>query len=346
MTDAPSSPPPATDPKTRRLTPEQVELGYRLLLGRPPERPQVIENHVNSGRTVEQFGWLLMQSQEFRIRMRDAAGMVAALPPPPPAGTHSMPRGRALDAMPIYYFLHIPKTAGTAMWKLLGDMFHPFVQFYHLLLAEAGGEAQLAERLAKDTQVLQSKLLVCGHFSVNHPLVQRAPRRKVLLSVLREPVSRAVSFYDHVRSRADHPLHQRLREVSFARALAEFPEFSHQLENYQLRQLFGTVEERGIRRMMNLNSYILGRFDELPRFIEAVEDVTGLKRCSELMTTNVKRMPKGLESGAMQPDFPEVAEELRRRNAAEIAFYEAMGPVRVTVPTRSPPAHPAQEPQA
>ena len=96
--------------------------------------------------------------------------------------------------------------------------------------------------------------------------------------------------------------------------------------------------------MMSLNSYILGRFDELPRFIEAVENVTGLKRCSELMTTNVKRMPKGLESGAMQPDFPEVAEELRRRNAAEIAFYEAMGPIRVTVPTRSPPAHPAQEP--
>lgn len=315
------------------MTPEQVELGYRLLLGRRPERPQVIEIHVNSGRTVEQFGWLLMQSQEFRMRMRDATGLVGALPPPPPAGMHAMPRGRALDAMPIYYFVHIPKTAGTAMWKLLGDMFHPFVHFYHLLLAEAGGEAQLAERLAKDAQLLQGKLLVCGHFSVTHPLVRHAPRRKVLLSVLREPVERAVSFYDHVRSRADHPLHERIRDVSFSRALAEFPEFADQVNNYQLRQLFGTVEERGIRRMLTENNYVIGRFDELPRFIEAVENVTGLKRCSELITTNVKRMPNGMESGADQPDFAAVAEELRRRNAAEIAFYEAMGPVRVTVST-------------
>ncbi|WP_191083657.1 sulfotransferase family 2 domain-containing protein [Roseococcus microcysteis] len=315
------------------MTPEQVELGYRLLLGRRPERPQVIEIHVNSGRTVEQFGWLLMQSQEFRMRMRDATGLVGALPPPPPAGVHAMPRGRALDAMPIYYFVHIPKTAGTAMWKLLGDMFHPFVHFYHLLLAEAGGEAQLAERLAKEPQLLQGKLLVCGHFPVTHPLVRHAPRRKVLLSVLREPVERAVSFYDHVRSRADHPLHERIRDVSFSRALAEFPEFADQVNNYQLRQLFGTVEERGIRRMLTENNYVIGRFDELPRFIEAVENVTGLKRCSELITTNVKRMPNGMESGADQPDFAAVAEELRRRNAAEIAFYEAMGPVRVTVST-------------
>lgn len=338
MTDAPSSSAAGAGadvpPNRQPLTPEQVELGYRLLLGRPPERPEVIEAHVNSGRTVEEFGWFLMQSREFHLRMRDAAGLVGALPPPPALGTHVMPRGRALEAVPIYYFVHIPKTAGTALWKLLGDMFHPFVLFYHVILAEAGGEPQLAERLATDPHVLQSKLLVCGHFSVNHPLVRRAPRRKVLLSVLREPVERAVSFYDHVRSRADHPLHERFREVSFARALAEFPEFADQVDNYQLRQLFGTAEHRGIRRAMAENSYIIGRFNELPRFIEAVENLTGLTRRSELITANVKRMPEGLESGADQPDFPQVAEELRRRNADEIAFYEGMGPVKVTLPTR------------
>lgn len=333
-------------PTRPTVTPEQVELGYRLLLGRPPERPEVIEAHVKSGRTVEEFGWLLMQSREFHLRMREAAGLVGALPPPPPLGLHTMPRGRALEAVPIYYFLHIPKTAGTALWKLLGDMFHPFVQFYHLLLAETGGEAQLAQRLATDPHLLQSKLLVCGHFSVRHPLVQRAPRRKVLLSVLREPVERAVSFYDHVRSRADHPLHERVREVSFSRALAEFPEFADQMENYQLRQLFGTVEERGIRRMLMENSYVIGRFDELPRFIEAVENVTGLKRQSELLTTNVKRLPQGMESGASQPDFPDVARELRRRNAAEIAFYQEMGPVKVKVVTRSIQGRRKKEPTA
>lgn len=317
------------------MTPEEVELGYRLLLGRRPERPEVIDIHVKSGRTVEEFGWFLMQSQEFRMRMRDAAGLVAALPPPPPLGTHIMPRGRALEALPLYYFIHIPKTAGTALWKLLGDMFHPFVQFYHVLLEEAGSEQKLAQRLATDPQVLQSKLLVCGHFSATHPLVQRAPRRKVLLSVLREPVERAVSFYDHVRSRADHPLHERLRDVSFSRALADCPEFAAQLENHQLRQLFGTVEERGIRRMLSTNNYVIGRYDELPRFIQTVEALTGLKRQSELLTTNVKRLLKGMESGADQPDFPEVAEELRRRNAAEIAFYEAMGSVKVSTVARS-----------
>lgn len=316
------------------MTPEQVDLGYRLLLGRPPERPDVIEAHVNSGRTVEEFGWFLMQSKEFHLRMREAAGLVGALPPPPALGTHLMPRGRALEAVPIYYFIHIPKTAGTALWKLLGDMFHPFVQFYHLLLAETGGEAQLAQRLATDPHVLQSKLLVCGHFSVKHPLVQRAPRRKVLLSVLREPVERAVSFYDHVRSRTDHPLHGRVRDISFSRALAEIPEFADQLDNFQLRQLFGSVDGREIRRMMMENNYVIGRFDELPRFIATVESLTGLKRQSELITANVKRMPKGMESGADQPDFPEVAEELRRRNAAEIDFYKGMRTVKVTVALR------------
>ena len=89
------------------------------------------------------------------------------------------------------FFLHIPKTAGTSLRELLSCRFAPADI---LALSGATRARQRAQQLADVAQYR----FVHGH--VPYALVDRFPRRPFVVTLLRDPLDRAVSaFYDMQR---------------------------------------------------------------------------------------------------------------------------------------------------
>jgi hypothetical protein len=94
---------------------------------------------------------------------------------------------RALDR-PLL-FLHIPKTGGMSLWWLLKTRFDDAAT-----LRIGGSEAQ---RLAQTAQIADSSL-VAGH--VGFEIVSRFPCFPAVVTLLRDPIARAVSAFGHLRA--------------------------------------------------------------------------------------------------------------------------------------------------
>jgi FkbM family methyltransferase len=126
-------------------------------------------------------------------------------------------------AEPGYYFLHIPKTAGTSTNRFL-ELLSPRL--------EAWLWDQLIERERAGAPTFGA--LMSGHFHMH--LEPFAGRKLKRFTILREPVARTVSHYLHVKRAPDHPYFQMAQSLS----LLEFcthPKTRHMVENYQARYL-------------------------------------------------------------------------------------------------------------
>jgi hypothetical protein len=254
-------------------------------------------------------------------------------PPPEQGSRHAaaggeMPAGLPLRALPLYFFLHIPKTAGTSLRHTLAAMFGGFAYIHH----EAGDLRRLAE---EDPALLDRLLLVGGHMPADNPLARRAARRTVFLSVFREPVARVASLYDHIRRDPGHPLHGELRELSLPRAFEGSERFRVAAVNRQLRMVFGTDDPARIRGALRTRSYVLGRTERLDAFLDAVEAATGLP-CPAGTIPRAGTAPErpAAESARAQRGFDAAVALIGAANAAEAAFLEECLPsgVRATAP--------------
>ncbi len=149
------------------------------------------------------------------------------------------------------FFLHIPKTAGTSLRELLSCRFAPADI---LALLRSDGREERAQQLADVAQYR----FVHGH--VPYALVDRFPRRPFVVTLLRDPLDRAVSAFYDMRRQArtlaltDAGLGRPARARDYAAAarmpLAEFvrdapPAASRHLGNLQVSFLAsGDVNER------------------------------------------------------------------------------------------------------
>ena len=149
------------------------------------------------------------------------------------------------------FFLHIPKTAGTSLRELLSCRFAPADI---LALLRSDGREERAQQLADVAQYP----FVHGH--VPYALVDRFPRRPFVVTLLRDPLDRAVSAFYDMRRQArtlaltDAGLGRPARARDYAAAarmsLAEFvrdaqPAASRHLGNLQVSFLAsGDVNER------------------------------------------------------------------------------------------------------
>jgi hypothetical protein len=120
-----------------------------------------------------------------------------------------------------FFFLHIPKTAGTSVGKFLMQRF-PAGSGYLM----SNGEADAAGR----PSWLDRSRLVIGH--ANSSFLRQFHRRPVVLTFLRDPVDRALSHYYYYRQLgsdflgrlAGHSCFVRATEVDVARFVHEQPD--------------------------------------------------------------------------------------------------------------------------
>lgn len=239
-----------------------------------------------------------------------------------------MPTGLPLNALPIFFFIHIPKTAGISLGSTLNSMFRGFVlQDYSV---------DVVARIAKNPEILDKYLLVVGHMGASRKLEDAIRRKIVFVSVFRDPVARVVSLYDFIRRHATHPRSAELRTMSLLEAFRNSVQFRASSTNAQLLQVFGTASREPIEELLRNRNYVLGHQRDLDAFVNAVSVVSGLPAPADIPRLNVA--PESLDNEGLtlareQPCYDEAVEEIRMVNAPEEAFIaEHLGSVLVTAP--------------
>lgn len=233
-----------------------------------------------------------------------------------------MPEGLPLRALPLFYFLHVPKTAGTSLKQVFNRMFGRFYfQFdpaQHREPVEAGGEA-----IWRTPGFYSQYLMIGGHSPFQHPIVQESRgRRKIFVAVMRDPVARVISHYDFIRRQPQHPQHADLRDRSLLDAFENSQQFCRASTNEQLRYIFGTKDLASANSTLSRRNYIISRVEDLELFVDAIAAISGVPRTPAIPRTNTKTEPSSvsLPPAHTQPDYEEARERIRVANADEETF--------------------------
>ncbi len=124
---------------------------------------------------------------------------------------------------PLYYFVHIPKTAGTTMRKVVSAFFLPQQVFPPEITLYDGPDAELAYSLPYDS--LGNYDLIYGHHAAEwlQPFLERCSRPFFRFAVLRDPLFQLYSEYRMALSDPAYPLHAEWKErmLTFDQFLTE-----------------------------------------------------------------------------------------------------------------------------
>jgi hypothetical protein len=134
----------------------------------------------------------------------------------------------------MLFFLHIPKTAGTSVYNALHQMAPGRVAWY-------SGPTDTLTRFLSTPGIRGSVTIYGGHFGYKQIRGFLAPGDKIF-SVIREPVERVLSTYNHVAVRdPTHPLHEQLKNLSIIEAAKASSLFRMEISNRQCFYLSGTT---------------------------------------------------------------------------------------------------------
>lgn len=234
----------------------------------------------------------------------------------------------------ILCFLHLPRTAGTTLNRLLKYAFGNHAIFHADLLAEYGGEAGLRAALAKGPELYREMRILTGHYGVAHPLVRHAPRPLGMAAVLRHPVERITSLYDYIRARPDHQEHAALSGLTLNQAMDAVPNFAVHCRNAQLQTLFAATDQQGIMAALGRYPYLLGRMDALDAFAQRLLASFGLALGGALPRFNEKPILPGVALAQQQADYAHAVARLQHQNRAELDFFAQLPPVFTSRPSK------------
>lgn len=133
---------------------------------------------------------------------------------------------------PTLIFLHIPKTAGTTLNRIIERQYSPFSIYTinpYRIKASLERLKQLPEKRRRRLRVVRGHLPYGIHKSL--------PQEVAYVTLLREPAARVLSAYHFVLRRPLHPLHRRLtrERLEVDDCLRLFPQF----RNLQCRAISG-----------------------------------------------------------------------------------------------------------
>lgn len=232
-----------------------------------------------------------------------------------------------LHGTPLLYFLHLPRTGGTTINRMLKYTFGDRAVFHADLLAHHGGEAGLSAVLAGENDLHHRAILFTGHFGIAHPLVSLSPRPIGIAAVLRHPVERVVSLYDYIRGTPDHPEHAALSVLSLNQAVDAVPQFAAHCRNAQLRTLFNATDQADIMAALMCQPYLLGRVDSLGVFAQRLLAPFGFRLGEALPRSNERPKLEYVAPAHLQADYPTALARLEAYNRVELEFFAQLPPI-------------------
>ena len=302
------------------VTDEEVAAIYGALLGRAPEDVGLAPRFRAARMTAVDLMLFVMRSPEFKKgsgpRFSRPTAPDAAEGSPEPAGHGALRLPFSLEPrlVPLYHFLHIPKTGGTSLNRVFDRMFRGLVSFTN--------PRELALAVRGDPAFFHRYLLLTGHIDVKNPAATAEVRENVFLAVFRDPAKRITSLYDYIRATADHPLHTAVKDMTLNEAFRSVQPFRTVTVNAQLRTVFGGTSMRHVRHTLQTRNYVLGRADALEDFVDAVARYTGFPRPPIIPRLNTAEENDGPEPAKTQPDYAEAVEAIAESCRAEIGFVE------------------------
>ena len=132
--------------------------------------------------------------------------------------------------MPLFenrqlFFLHLRKTGGTSLRSILYHNFHPDTVFQQYILSE------FVKLSPDDISQLQ---FISGHLP--HAVIPYLNQNALLVTMLREPTDRVVSFYYYVKHKPDEYLHQIANENSLLE-FVQYPRVVDEIQNEMARYI-------------------------------------------------------------------------------------------------------------
>lgn len=239
--------------------------------------------------------------------------------------------------VPLFVFLHVPKTAGSSLRLAMSRMFGPHVRFF----TKSEELAPTPENVAAwATPAFYNRhLLIGGHVRRNHAVVQPAHlnRRIIYVAMFRDPVKRAVSGYDFSRRFPGHPIRDFLADKTLLQAATMPGPFRDRYVNDQMRYVFGSPNPKKAARVLHEGNYIVAPVEKLEEFLDTLAATSGLPRPATppRLNTSSQLDAAGIQKASEQPDHEEALAALAEANADEIGFInEHLTDVVVTMRRR------------
>jgi len=228
-----------------------------------------------------------------------------------PAGPGGPGPARSADAR--LFFIHIPKTAGTSLRRIVrqqypGDQFIP-------VYSHDPAELESVRRKLDDGRVLY------GHFS--HGLHETLETRGRYIALLRDPVARVLSLYRHQRNnpRASH--HSLVNSGPTLRDLLDSNAI-HELNNHMTRIVSGHVgierldDDAVLRRAVahiERDFVLVGLVERMAETVALLSRLLDWRGTSELPWLNVGR------SADSEPLDTPTRGAIERANRLDLALY-------------------------
>jgi hypothetical protein len=220
----------------------------------------------------------------------------------------------------LFFFIHIPKAAGTSFRFMLYRQFQQENIFPSIKEIELNGGQYPALRafIQKDPERIIAPIeLIAGHY--NYHLVENVRRKKKFMVFLRDPMERTISNLFHIRR----------TKKDFAKVPLEdiFNQFPLQVHNSQCRYFLRYPGKLNIdEKRYSLAQKHLDRCD----FVGISEEFeSGVKLIESLFNWNLGSLenrnmnPKNNYKQLLQsPENNSLLEKIRKANEFDIKLYE------------------------
>jgi hypothetical protein len=211
-------------------------------------------------------------------------------------------------------FLHIPKTAGTTLNRIIEHQYSPFAIFTidpHRIRATAKRLKRLPEERRRRLRVVRGHVLYGIH--------KFLPQGATYITLLRDPVARVLSAYYFVLRRPLNPLHRKLKteRLRIEDCLRLFPD----RQNLQCRFIAG-IEDAAINdeRLLDIAKENLTKSFSVVGISERFEESLML-----MATTFAWQIPfyENCRVAKTKPQIdPNTVEMIREHNRLDLELYE------------------------